>query len=188
MLKLLRFIVGYVEFSIMGGFAERFLTLCASAGVKLWGFIQDGDAVVVCVRRTAFKKLRKYRRMSHVRIKIIARHGLFEILRRYKLRVGLAAGAIVFFVLFFTMSQFIWTIEISGCNRLTGDEVLHTLERCGIAAGMKKSGFDPNTAVSRLYLENSDIAWIALNVKGTTLYVELRERIYPPDMLPQNRP
>ena len=188
MLKLLRFIVGYVEFSIKGGFAERFITLCANAGIKLWGFTYKNDEIIARIRRSAFKKLRKYRRMSHVKIKIVARRGLFEIMRRYKLRVGLVIGAAVFFALFFIMSRFIWTIDISGNRRLTSDEVLYTLERCGITEGMKKNGFDPNTAVSRLYLENSDIAWVALNVKGTTLYVELRERIYPPDMLPQKRP
>ncbi|HOP12289.1 MAG TPA: sporulation protein YqfD [Oscillospiraceae bacterium] len=188
MLKLLRFILGYLEIEIRGGFFERFLTLCTNAGVKLWGITQDGEAIRVCVRRSAFKKLRKYRRMTHVKIKIVARHGLFEIVRRYKLRVGFAVGAILFFALFFVMSQFIWTIDISGNERLNEDEILYTLERCGIVTGMQKNGFDPNTAVSRLYLENSEIAWIALNVKGTTLYVELRERVYPPDMLPQNRP
>lgn len=187
-MKLLRFIVGYVEFSFRGGFVERFMTLCKNASVKLWGITGKDGEMVACIRRSSFKKLRKYRRMSHVKIKIVSRHGLFVILRRYKLRVGLAIGAIVFFALFFVMSQFIWTIEISGNNRLSNDDVLYTLERCGITTGMKKAGFDPNTAVSHLYLENSGIAWIALNVRGTTLYVELRERVYPPDMLPQNRP
>jgi len=188
MLKLLRFIVGYLEIAIIGGFSERFLTLCANAGIKLWNITRNRNTVYACIRRSTFKKLRKYRRMTHVKIKIVARHGLFEIVRRYKLRVGLAVGAILFFALFFAMSQFIWTIDISGNSRLTDDEVLYTLERCGIVTGMHKNGFDPNTAVSRLYLTNSEIAWIALNIKGTTLYVELRERIYPPDMLPQNRP
>ncbi len=188
MLKLIRFIVGYVEFSVKGGFTERFLTLCINAGIKLWGLTQKDDEICVCVRRSSFKKLRKHRRISHVKIKIISRHGLFEILRRYKLRVGLAAGAIVFFGLFFVMSRFIWTIEISGNKLFSNDEILYTLERCGITTGMKRAGFDPNTAVSHVYLENSGIAWIALNIRGTTLYVELRERIYPPDMLPQNRP
>ncbi len=188
MLKLLRFIIGYVQFSIKGGFAERFLSLCAADGIKLWGFTQSGGVIDVCVRRSSFKKLRKHRRASHVKIKIIDKRGLFEVLRRYKLRVGLAAGVMVFFAVFILLSQHIWTIEISGNSRLSTDEVLYTLERCGIAAGMKRNGFDPNTAVSRLYLENSDISWIVLNIKGTTLYVELRERIYPPDMLPQRRP
>ncbi len=188
MLNLLRFIVGYVQFSVKGGFTERFLSLCASAGIKLWGFKYTNEAIIVCARRSAFKKLRKYRRMSHVKIKIIARQGLCEVIRRYKLRVGLAVGAAVFFAFFFAMAQFIWTIDISGNSRLTNDDVLYTLERCGITSGMKKNGFDPNTAVSHLYLQNSDIAWVALNIKGTTLYVELRERIYPPDMLPQQRP
>jgi similar to stage IV sporulation protein len=94
--KLMRYIRGYVIFVIRGVFVERFLNLCARAGIPIWGLMPQGEQWEARTVASDYKKLRPMTRTTGVRLRVKSRHGAPFVARRYRKRAGLLAGVLVF--------------------------------------------------------------------------------------------
>ena len=68
LVRVLRSVLGYVEFEAFGGFAERFINLCTLNGINLWDVKNDGVKVCACTDFDGYKKMRKCARNSGMRL------------------------------------------------------------------------------------------------------------------------
>ena len=67
LMKLLRLLRGYLVVSVTGFFAERFLNLANTRGIKMWRIRRRGSQKIsLCLRAGDFKKLREVRRVTGV--------------------------------------------------------------------------------------------------------------------------
>ena len=57
--RLLRWIFGYVEFRVEGRFPERFLNLAAGKSINLWKLRSRGKALTGCAGRRGLSQLRQ---------------------------------------------------------------------------------------------------------------------------------
>lgn len=191
-LRFFRWLLGYVEFEIRGGFSERFFNLCVHSGLGIWNFqrktIKGKRVFSARVRARVYKRLRKPAKATGVRLKIIKKAGLPLLMHRYRKRSGILIGALLFLGILFIMSQFVWSIQVIGAVDLPESEIIIALNRVGVREGMLKSQLDVREAEHRMMLEVEQLSWIALNLRGTELHVEIRERVMPPDMVPQDLP
>ena len=96
-IKLFRIISGYVCVTFSGDFCERILNLCAKNHITLWNIKRIDEKITANVTVKNFKKLKNIRGKSKVKIKINKKNGIPFITRKYKLRVGLCVGVIIFF-------------------------------------------------------------------------------------------
>ncbi len=135
-----------------------------------------------------FKLLRPIAKKTKCRVRIVAKRGLPFILNKYRKRKTFIAGALIFLALLYTMTSFIWSIDITGNETLDNQLILDTLKENGIAAGTLKFGLDTRKAVSDIMLDMKELSWISLELKGTRLKVEIRERDPVPTVIPQNDP
>lgn len=188
MIEAFRKSAGYVVFTAVGGCAERFFTACCENGVKLWNITARKDRYTACVRAKNYRKLRKYARNYRVKIRVSQKVGTPFFVAKHRYRVGIPIGLGVFIALLWVLSQFVWEIKISGNTDLTQAQLLYALERCGVYESAPISSISADSVKLRLMLENSDIAWAALNRRGTTVYLELAERVLQPDALPLSHP
>ena len=135
-----------------------------------------------------YKYLRHGAKSSGVKIRIKEKHGLFMFLRRYKGRFGILAGTAAAIILLVFCQSRIWKIEISGCGDELKNAVKYQLFENGVNTGCDKNKIDPKE-LSRLRVINDDrIAWIAINIVGSTAFVEVSERQPPPEAIdPDNR-
>ncbi len=180
--KLMRWIKGYVTFVVSGAFTERFLNLLARAGIAIWNVTkQEEDLVAFTVARD-YKKLRPYARRAGVRLRVKKRYGLPFYTRKYNKRAGLILGIVIFFTFIFTMSQFVWSVEISGNKEITQFELMQVLESEGIKPGVLKRDIDISIAKQNIMRKIDRLSWIAINISGTSAYVEVRERVLQPEM------
>ena len=69
LIKLLRFLFGYVRFESGGGFPERFLNLCAQAHFPLWEVTSRGGTMKAFTTLKSYKKFRPYARKAGVRLR-----------------------------------------------------------------------------------------------------------------------
>lgn len=186
MSSIFKWMTGSVDFVIYDGFCERFISLCNSKGIALWNLKTDRGRISATTRLSDYRKMRAIRRQCHVKLKSLTGAGLPFFAKHNRKKIGFMAGAITFIAFFIIMSQFIWTIEITGNSVLDEADVLYALERNNIKIGSLTRSIDSSSLASRMYLELSELAWISFNQRGTTLYVEIKERTMPPEMLPQN--
>ncbi len=182
-INLLRFLFGYVVFSGTGESPEKFMNFIAKEKINIWGVKFSSGYLQGCVLRSEYKYLRPIAYKSRMRIRIKEKKGLIFILRRYKIRLGIAVGSVVFILIINILSLFIWRIDINGNVNLTEEQVLESMREIGIHIGAKVSSIDPNIMEQKMISKLEDVSWIAINVNGSVVSVEIHERETPPEII-----
>lgn len=180
---IVRFCKGTVEFTATGKFPERLLNLAAARGVALYrprpvegGFRAGIDA-------SDYRRLRHLARRAGVRTRIEKKRGLPFILRRYRGRVGLFAGAALGALVLVILSQFLWSFRILGAENLSEQKIRDILAENGVTVGAYKGDLDVELIERRILRECDDITWLSINLFGCTADVEVREKAKKPEIL-----
>lgn len=174
-LKLLRFLLGYVRFRASGDFPERFLNLCAGNNIGVWNISRRSGAIEACAFAKDYKKMRKIRGQTRVRLRILTRHGFPFFKNRYRKRMGFALGFVMFFLILNVMSKFIWTVNIVGAEEVPREKITAALAEIGVAQGSRISGIDAVNARQQLLLEVPELSWAAINIEGTKATIDVKE-------------
>ena len=96
---------------------------------------------------------------------------LLRLLRSYGVILALFFTTLVFV---FSLGR-VWDVRIDGNVRLTDYEIEKALSACGMDIGLGWRGIDKEKIESEILFENSDIAWISINRRGTVAYVQIIE-------------
>ncbi len=178
--KILRYIRGYVKFIMSGAFVERFINLCARGGIPIWGLTPLGDRWEAFAVASDYKRMRPITKPTGVRIRVQSKHGVPFIIRRYRKRAGLFAGLMIFMMIPIFMSGFIWTIEVKGNEKLESGIILEALEEVGLKPGVYRRTLDARELERRMMLAIDELSWIAINIQGSNAVVNIQERTPPP--------
>lgn len=187
-IRLIRFLMGYVMFTARGGFPERFINLCAKNMVPLWDVKCTGNELRASTTIKGYKNIRRPARKSGMRPHISAKKGLPFFTHRYRRRAGLLAGAAIALVIMVILSSMLWTIDITGNERLEKEEILLALEELGVKKSVFKASINTTWVEERLLEHFSDLSWAALNILGSKATLEVRERVEPPEMFDSSSP
>ena len=177
LITLLRYILGYVRFSVSGDFPERLFNQLAANGVSVWDMRREGKCMTACVKVRDYKKMRRYKGRNKVRIRATERCGLPFFMHRYRLRVGFAAGVIVYAAALVFLSGHIWNVKVVGLDRISEPEILNALSELGLHEGVSISSVDPEMLRTRLALKVDGIAWASVNIEGARATVNISESI-----------
>lgn len=189
LLRLWNYLRGYVIIIVEGYFIEKFLNICTRRQILLWDVrVQKEQLVTMKLSINGFKLLRPIARKTKCRVRLLKKIGLPFIFNRYRRRKAFFAGAILFVVLIYAMTSFIWSVEITGNKELQTSQLENVLAQHGIRAGVLKYRINTDSAVTGMLLDMKDISWISIVVRGTKVKIELRERIMVPEIVPKNVP
>lgn len=110
--------------------------------------------------------------------KIISRHGLPFFINKYRRRSGLLCGFIIGVCFIALMSTMVWSINISGNNRITDEEILAVLAESGIKPGTLRKNVD--AASTRFHAIHSlpELSYMSVNVIGSCIEVQVSETAY----------
>ncbi len=170
------FVNGCVIIQCTGRNLPRFLNLLRANGMQVEnvrGLPEGGLSLTV--RARDFKRIRPLVRESGCRVHILARDGLPFLLWRLRRRPVLWAGLLVVIGLMAFASTRIMHIRVEGCDRLPEALVLRGLEEQGITrfGPYPESNLEDIGALMRLY--DQRIAWVSLELIGSSLCVEVTE-------------
>lgn len=175
LIRILRFLAGYIKISVAGKFPERFLNLIASHGCHIWNTHRRGDKIECCIFVNEYKRIRHFRKSCGVRPRVVQRYGLPFICRKYCKRAGLVAGAAVFAVILNLMPKFVWGINISGNSVLTDSQVVAAANEAGIKIGTPISKINADDMRLKIAIDLPEISWAAVNVCGAYVNIDVRE-------------
>lgn len=178
-IRFFHFLTGYVVFVAAGGFPERFVNLCADAGVPVWDVRPRDGYLLGKTTVRGYRRLRAPSRRAGMRLRVREKHGLPFFVYRNRRRFGVPVGAAVFLLVFALLSSGLWRIEIEGNDLLTDDTVREALREVGVCEGMRPAAIDASAAERELLRLLPGVDWIALNVDGSVLHVALREDTTP---------
>jgi similar to stage IV sporulation protein len=180
---------GYVIIIVEGYFIEKFFNICTHRQILLWDIRRHkNNLVTMRVSVKGFKLLRPVARKTKCRVRIVKKRGLPFLSNRYRKRKAFFAGAFLFILLMYIMTSFIWSVEITGNKELESGYVEKALAENGIRPGVLKYGIDTKKAVAGLMTDIRELAWVSIDVRGTKVKVQLKERKPLPQMVAKDEP
>ena len=175
LLKIIRYVKGYIRIRITGYSTERFLNACSHRGIILWGLEPKGRAYEMNISIPGFRKLKPIIRKTGTKVSIVERFGLPFFLHKYRKRKMFFAGALLFAALIFLMSRYIWNIDIRGNLTYTDETLLKFLKTREVENGMRVSEVDCARIVKDIRKEYDDIIWVSASIQGTHLIIQVKE-------------
>lgn len=114
------------------------------------------------------------------KISIVKRRGFIFWLRNMRGKISLVVGLMLFLVVIFLLSNYVWAIDINVQENISPFEIRQQLKEIGIKPGMAKSDIVIEDIEKKLENANSEILWLRVRVEGSTLNVTIEEKINPP--------
>ncbi len=146
----------------------------AKNGIKYTFASEKDGRVSFTVTELDYKRL--VERIDESVFRLHERGGLPYFLYRYRRRYGLLIGIVIFFVLTKMSTDYVWDITVDGNESISDSEVITTLEKLGFSVGTNISDVDFYDICHQFVLENENVAWISVNMEGTSARVKLIER------------
>ncbi|MFU0832982.1 MAG: Sporulation protein [Oscillospiraceae bacterium] len=180
-LKMVRWILGYVRFSVIGGSPERFFNYCARAGIVFWDMTgrRDSGACVACSR---YRTLRSFARRAGCRLRVRERHGFPFLFRRTRRHRGILYGSVAFVMILVLLSMHVWCIEVTGNTTLDSRVLLSALAENGLYPGARISSIQTKQLEQKLMLMFPKIRWMTINTQGCTMQVCIQEKTERPEI------
>lgn len=184
---LFNFLLGYKIVEIEGYFVEKFLNSSLKDNLFLWNLKRRSATVLrVNVADSDFGKLKNIVNKNQCLLKVISSRGIPNIYQRYKKRRYLVYASIVFIFFIFSISRFVWNIEVVGNSRLSKEDIISLVENDGLKIGKYKGKIDTEKIIKKIRSEREDISWIGIELKGTNAIVKIVETEEKPMVVDEN--
>lgn len=184
---LFNFLLGYKIVEIEGYFVEKFLNSSLKDNLFLWNLKRRSATVLrVNVADSDFGKLKNIVNKNQCLLKVISSRGIPNIYQRYKKRRYFIYASIVFIFFIFSISRFVWNIEVVGNSRLSKEDVISLVENDGLKIGKYKGKIDTEKIIKKIRSEREDISWIGIELKGTNAIVKIVETEEKPMVVDEN--
>ncbi len=110
---LIYYILGYVNIVVEGFFIEKFINKCISKRIFFWNTKRSRSTIFSAnIGVNNYRDVVKIAKECKCRTKINKKRGLPFIINRYRKRKMFAVALVLITVAIFTVSNFIWNIEI----------------------------------------------------------------------------
>jgi len=186
--RLLYFFCGGCRIAAKKYDAERILNICMRYGFvyRNFRFVND-DISFECSLYTA-SLLEKICNDRKIEINKNEVFGLPKIISNYRKRIGILIGFVLICAITFISGRFVWDIRVSGCEKTNVNMIINELKSQNFRLGTYLPGIDVDIIENAVLINSPDISWIAINLKGTVAYVEIREKEIVPENTESNTP
>ncbi|MCE5221845.1 MAG: sporulation protein YqfD [Clostridium sp.] len=114
------------------------------------------------------------------KVRIVNTSGIIVLLMKMKRKVSLVIGTLIFFIVIYILSNYMWAIDIQTQKNLSPFEIRQQLSSIGIKPGLNKSQIDVYEIEKKMENLNNQIMWIRVRVEGSTLKIVIKEKVNPP--------
>ena len=185
--KVTKYMSGYVNIVVEGYYIERFINICNSKKILLWNMKRDNSITLrTSIEAKDFKTLKQICKKTKCRVKIEGKKGLPFVLKKYKKRKVFLFLLCLIILAIFTLSKFIWNIEVQGNVNIPKEEIIELVQTEGLSIGKWKKDVDTKEIINKIRLERDDIAWVGIDIKGTNAIIEIVEADKKPDIIDEN--
>ncbi|NLM59997.1 MAG: sporulation protein YqfD [Clostridium sp.] len=187
--RLWNYIRGYVIIVVKGYFLEKFVNICTRRQILLFDISrQKNSKMTLKVSIKGFRMLRPIAKKTGCRVRILKKHGLPFLINRYRGRKTFLLGAALFVVLFYIMTSFVWTIEITGNEKIETQLIIEKLASMGVKPGVLKYRINSEKVADRIIMDVNGLSYVSVVVRGTKVKVEVAEGVDVPPMVPLSEP
>ncbi len=175
LVRLIKYLRGYVKIKVEGYSPERFLNLCNAHKILLWGVENKGLAYEMYVSVKDYRKMRPIVRKTRTKIILLEKHGLPFFLHKFRKRKMFFAGMFLCVAYIYVLSLFIWNIHIEGNVTQSTEEILTYLETLDVRHGARKSEIVCENIETMLRNQYPNMLWVSAEMRGTRIIVQIKE-------------
>ena len=156
--------------------AERILNICMHYGIvyRRFKFMIDEISFECSLYNASI--LESVCSDCGIYISKCEKFGLPIIISNYKKRIGIFVGIILICLMTLVSQMFVWDVRVSGLEFIDERDVINELKTQNFGLGTYLPGIDIDVIENSVLINSSKISWIAINLKGTVAYVEIREK------------
>ncbi len=188
LVKWIRWLMGYVEFELVGGFPERFINSAVRDKINIWNIRKLKDGISADAVSEDYIRLKKISKRCGCRTKIVKKHGFPFSTRKYRSRVGLIAGAFVFSGVIYFLSSYIWSIDVTGNVNIPTEDILAVMRDVGLSSGSLKKRVDIPIVKQEAMIHLPSVAWMSINIMGSHANISIKEKIDTPGIVGEDKP
>ncbi len=181
---LVRLLMGYVRIEVEGYYIERFINICTNRKILIWNLKREkGVKLYLNIGINDFKNISDILKKTNCKVRILKKRGIPFLLNRYKKRKIFVILLVIMMFTIYASSRYIWNIDIKVKNNLQIDNLEEDLESLGVKKGIKKDEIDTNKIINELRLKRDDIAWIGIDIEGTSIKINIVKADKSPDIV-----
>jgi similar to stage IV sporulation protein len=174
-----KYLRGAVKIRITGTIPERFINLCITEQILLWGITKIDEDLIAWIGLDDFFKIRPLVLRSATRVQVLSHRGLPFVIKRAKRRKMMIAGAVLFIVLLNIMSSYVWFVDITGVKSMSENEIRNVAISNGLKPGAVIGGLNTKLIEREILLNVPEVAWVGINFTGTRAVIEVVEKTMP---------
>ncbi|OUN24850.1 sporulation protein YqfD [Pseudoflavonifractor sp. An85] len=189
MKKWLNLLLGYAVIQVTGAFPERFLNLCAQNRCAFWRLHWlDNNTLQVRVYLADLTQLEDLAQRAGCEMEVLSRRGGTAQARRLSKRWGFMAGLVLCVLAVSILSQFVLVVEVVGNEEVPSAVILTQLERLGVHPGVYAPSIVQKEVANEALTAMPELAFLAINVYGTRVVVQVEEAERKPELLDESTP
>ncbi|MBQ4051157.1 MAG: sporulation protein YqfD [Oscillospiraceae bacterium] len=175
-----------ILFRAEGGDIAGFLTLASENDLTIQKFCKSDGICFGYLPPREYRTAAKLARSVGVRLQILEKNGVSFALRRYRRRLGLFVWPVVFSAALLFSQNFLWAVDVSGCENLQQEVIRTEAAGYGLKTGIYLPGTDLGAIAAELRKAFPQIASLSLNRIGSRVEIALTEAASAPEILPDD--
>lgn len=170
---------GFISLRLRGFNLERVINLALARGIYIWDIKGDEDFIYLKVRNSGYEAFKNIVDEHGFELEIIKRDGLPFYRKILLRRMGLTAGAILFILVLYIMSSFVWFVDVTGNQSIDRARILLSAARNGLYPGAAKWTFSRIEVEEAMLRELSEISYVECDIKGVRANIKVVEKVLP---------
>lgn len=180
---------GQVRVRVEAPFPERVLNLCGARNLAFWDLAWESPTAFSCrLSRRDWHALRRAVGQLDCALTLERGEGVPYFLRRFRKRYALLAGLLLCALWLSVGSFFIWDFTVEGNETVSDEEILRALQTYGVDIGTFGFSLDAEDLRNHILLDIPELSWLTVNVSGSRAYVQVRERVFAPEIVDERTP
>ena len=181
-LKIIRWVSGYIVFKIESSKSGIFLNLASKSQMHMWDINKINEILFAKISFGEYDILSNLLKKRGISVQIVQKIGLPFFYSRNKNRKGFIIGLIFYFVIIHFLSFFVWKINVIGNDRIDSKAVEQFCKEDGIFVGALKKNIKCKIAGQNIMAKIPSISWISINLDGCVANICIEEQIDKPSI------
>ncbi len=188
LLNFIRWLFGYIFFELKGGYPEKFINLAVKENINLWDLKKENGDLTSKVMLSDYEPLISIAKKANSSITVKEKEGLPVFTSKYKKRIGFLAGALIFIMILYFFSMYVWSVKVTGNDATPTAEIIKTMEELGVSPGSLKRRIDAPMVEHLAMIKLNNVAWMSVNINGSHVDVLIKEKVKIPEIFSEGEP
>jgi len=173
--------LGQITIEVSALMPEKILNVLWNNGIYTCNIVKiDLTTIRFIIYFKDYKEVEMLIKKYKGKVRIVNTSGIIVLLMKMKRKVSLVIGTLIFFIVIYILSNYMWAIDIQTQKNLSPFEIRQQLSSIGIKPGINKSKIDVYEIEKKMENLNDQIMWIRIRVEGSTLKIIIKEKVNPP--------